>query len=196
MPNSFRYVASEEKASQFYTPCSLMERTNVTELVNACDVGCEDEWIFWLAYEAARCSKFFSYLWISSMEATAMREDFTNLRPDADYDPLYQSALYRQKIDWLISINAILLFSVLCHRTLNSGRVQMPTLAMLADCDSKIALFHKEKYYHVCLALEGTEAVNDRMASPKDAQAIRNACDVQRTMCISGAGEKPPSCAT
>ena len=107
MPNSFRYVASEEKASQFYTPCSLMERTNVTELVNACDVGCEDEWIFWLAYEAARCSKFFSYLWISSMEATAMREDFTNLRPDADYDPLYQSALYRQKIDWLISINAI-----------------------------------------------------------------------------------------
>ena len=63
---------------------------------------------------------------------------------------------------------------------------------MLADCDSKIALFHKEKYYHVCLALEGTEAVNDRMVSPKDAQALRNACDEQRTMCISGTREKAP----
>ena len=75
------------------------------------------------------------------MEDAAIREGFADLRPGGDYDPLYQSALCRQKADWLIGINASRLFSVLYHRTLNVGRVQTPTLAMLADRDSKIVLF-------------------------------------------------------
>ena len=101
-----------------------MERPDVTELVNACDAGREGELIFRLVYEAAGCSKPFSRLWISSMEDAAIREGFADLRPGADYDPLYQSALCRQKADWLIGINASRLFSVLYHRTLNVGRVQ------------------------------------------------------------------------
>lgn len=132
-----------------------MERPDVTELVNACDAGREGELIFRLVYEAAGCSKPFSRLWISSMEDAAIREGFADLHPGADYDPLYQSALCRQKADWLIGINASRLFSVLYHRTLNIGRVQTPTLAMLADRDSKIVLFRKEKYHYVRLALEG-----------------------------------------
>ena len=83
------------------------------------------------------------------MEDAAIREGFADLRPGKDYDPLYQSALCRQKADWLIGINASRLFSVLYHRTLNVGRVQTPTLAMLADRGSKIVLFRKEKYHHV-----------------------------------------------
>jgi len=63
--------------------------------------------------------------------------------PGADYEALYQSALCRQKADWLVGINATRLFSVLYHRTLNVGRVQTPTLAMMADRDAKITLFHK-----------------------------------------------------
>jgi len=118
------------------------------------------------------------------------REGFADLHPGADYDPLYQSALCRQKADWLIGINASRLFSVLYHRTLNIGRVQTPTLAMLADRDSKIVLFRKEKYHYVRLALEGAEAVSDRIVSPEDAQAIRDACDGQRAVCVSLVREK------
>ena len=190
LPDPFRYVVSEEKADQFHILRSLMERPDVTELVNACDAGREGELIFRLVYEAAGCSKHFSHLWISSMEDAAIREGFADLRPGADYDPLYQSALCRQKADWLIGINASRLFSVLYHRTLNVGRVQTPTLAMLADRDSKIVLFRKEKYHHVRLALEGTEAVSDRIVSPEDAQAIRDACDGQQAVCVSVVREK------
>ena len=190
LPDPFHYVVSEEKAGQFHILRSLMERPDVTELVNACDAGREGELIFRLVYEAAGCSKPFSRLWISSMEDAAIREGFADLRPGADYDPLYQSALCRQKADWLIGINASRLFSVLYHRTLNVGRVQTPTLAMLADRDSKIVLFRKEKYHHVRLALEGAEAVSDRIVSPEDAQAIRDACDGQRAVCVSLVREK------
>ena len=190
LPNPFRYVVSEEKAAQFHILRSLMERPDVTELVNACDAGREGELIFRLVYEAAGCKKPFSRLWISSMEDAAIREGFADLRPGGDYDPLYQSALCRQKADWLIGINASRLFSVLYHRTLNIGRVQTPTLAMLADRDSKIVLFRKEKYHHVRLALEGTEAVSNRIVSPEDAQAIRDACDGQQAVCVSLVREK------
>ena len=190
LPDPFRYVVSEEKAAQFHVLQSLMERTDVTELVNACDAGREGELIFRLVYEAAGCSKPFSRLWISSMEDAAIREGFSDLRPGADYDPLYQSALCRQKADWLIGINASRLFSVLYHRTLNVGRVQSPTLAMLADRDSKIVLFRKEKYHHVRLALEGAEAVSEKIPAMEDAQAIRDACDGQQAVCVSLVREK------
>ena len=124
------------------------------------------------------------------MEDAAIRAGFANLRPGADYDPLYQSALCRQKADWLIGINASRLFSVLYHRTLNVGRVQTPTLAMLADRDSKIVLFCKEKYHHVRLALEGAEAVSEKIPAMEDAQAIRDVCDGQRAVCVSVVREK------
>ena len=190
LPDPFRYVVSEEKATQFHVLQSLMERTDVTELVNACDAGREGELIFRLVYEAAGCSKPFSRLWISSMEDAAIREGFADLRPGADYDPLYHSALCRQKADWLIGINASRLFSVLYHRTLNIGRVQTPTLAMLADRDSKIVLFRKEKYHHVRLALEGIEAVSEKIPAMEDAQATRDACDGQQAVCVSLVREK------
>ncbi len=190
LPDPFRYVVSEEKATQFHVLQSLMERTDVTELVNACDAGREGELIFRLVYEAAGCSKPFSRLWISSMEDAAIREGFADLRPGADYDPLYHSALCRQKADWLIGINASRLFSVLYHRTLNIGRVQTPTLAMLADRDSKIVLFRKEKYHHVRLALEGAEAVSEKILAMEDAQAIRDACYGQQAVCVSLVREK------
>ena len=190
LPAPFRYVVSEEKAAQFHILRSLMERPDVTELVNACDAGREGELIFRLVYEAAGCTKPFSRLWISSMEDVAIREGFSDLRPGRDYDPLYQSALCRQKADWLIGINASRLFSVLYHRTLNVGRVQTPTLAMLADRDSKIVLFRKEKYHHVRLALEGAEAVSEKIPAMEDAQAVRDACDGQRAVCVSLVREK------
>ena len=190
LPEPFRYVLAKGKEDAFQNLKCLMERPDVTELVNACDAGREGELIFRLVYEAAGCSKPFSRLWISSMEDAAIREGFADLRPGGDYDPLYQSALCRQKADWLIGINASRLFSVLYHRTLNVGRVQTPTLAMLVDRDSRITLFRKEKYHHVRLALDGAEAVSEKIPAMEDAQAIRDACDGQQAVCVSLVREK------
>ena len=185
LPEPFRYVLAKGKEDAFQNLKRLMDRLDVTELVNACDAGREGELIFRLVYEAAGCSKPFSRLWISSMEDAAIREGFQDLRPGGDYDPLYQSALCRQKADWLIGINATRLFSVLYHRTLNVGRVQTPTLAMLVDQDWKITSFKKEKYHHVRLTLDGAEAVSERITSPEEAEALRAACAGASARCSS-----------
>ena len=185
LPEPFRYVLAKGKEDAFQNLKHLMEREDVTELVNACDAGREGELIFRLVYEMAGCQKPFSRLWISSMEDAAIREGFQNLRPGAEYDPLYQSALCRQKADWLIGINATRLFSVLYHRTLNVGRVQTPTLAMLVDRDWKITSFKKEKYHHVRLTLGGAEAVSERITSPEEAESLRAACADGPAVCTS-----------
>ena len=95
LPEPFRYVLVKDKADAFQNLKRLMDREDVTELVNACDAGREGELIFRLVYEMAGCTKPFSRLWISSMEDAAIREGFADLRPGAEYDPLYQSALCR-----------------------------------------------------------------------------------------------------
>ena len=190
LPEPFRYVLAKGKEDAFQNLKRLMERPDVTELVNACDAGREGELIFRLVYEAAGCTKPFSRLWISSMEEAAIREGFADLRPGGDYDPLYQSALCRQKADWLIGINASRLFSVLYHRTLNVGRVQTPTLAMLVDRDSRITLFRKEKYHHVRLALDGAEAVSEKITAPEEAETLRAACAGASASCTSVTHEK------
>lgn len=190
LPEPFRYEVATDKAAQFHILKKLMERSDVTELVNACDAGREGELIFRLVYETAGCTKPFSRLWISSMEDKAIREGFNNLRPGAEYDPLYQSALCRKKADWLIGINATRLFSVLYHRTLNVGRVQTPTLAMLAERDAKITLFEKERYHHVRLSLDGIEAVSEKIADRVDAENLKEACSGMAAVYTSVACEK------
>lgn len=185
LPEPFRYVLVKDKKDAFQNLKRLMDREDVTELVNACDAGREGELIFRLVYEMAGCTKPFSRLWISSIEDTTIREGFNDLRPGTEYDPLYQSALCRQKADWLIGINATRLFSVLYHRTLNVGRVQTPTLAMLVERDWKITSFKKEKYHHVRLTLDGAEAVSEKIAAPEKAEALRAACAADSAVCTS-----------
>ncbi len=107
------------------------------------------------------------------MEDAAIREGFANLRPDSDYDALYQSALCRAKADWLVGINATRLFSVLYHKTLTVGRVQTPTLKMLVDRDAKILSFQKEKYYTVGIHPGSLKADSGRIASMDEADTLR-----------------------
>ncbi len=99
------------------------------------------ELIFRAVYELAGCQKPMKRLWISSMEDSAIREGFENLRPGADYDGLRDAALCRAKVDWLVGINATRLFSVLYHRTLNIGRVMSPTLALIVQREAEIDAF-------------------------------------------------------
>ena len=171
LPEPFRYAPIPGKEAALDNVKRLMAREDVTEIVNACDAGREGELIFRLVYEMAGCRKPVLRLWISSMEDSAIREGFSELRPGAEYEALYQSALCRQRADWLVGINATRLFSVLYHRTLNVGRVQTPTLAMLVDRDSKITLFRKEKYHHVRLTFGGAEAVSEKITAPEEAES-------------------------
>ena len=190
LPEPFRYVLAPGKEDAFENLRTLMNRPDVDMVVNACDAGREGELIFRLVYEMARCTKPIERLWISSMEDMAIREGFNDLRPGAEYEALYQSALCRQKADWLVGINATRLFSVLYHRTLNVGRVQTPTLAMLAERDGKIMLFQKEKYHHVRLQVDGAEAVSEKIVSVEDAQAVQAACSGTSAVCTSVTREK------
>ena len=185
LPEPFRYVLVTGKEDTFENLRRLMNRPDVDTVVNACDAGREGELIFRLVYEMAGCRKPVERLWISSMEDMTIREGFNDLRPGVAYDALYQSALCRQKADWLVGINATRLFSVIYHRTLNVGRVQTPTLAMLAERDAKINGFQKEKYHYVRLKVDGSEAVSEKIISPEDAQAVKAACSGASAVCTS-----------
>ena len=185
LPEPFRYVLAPGKEDAFENLRALMNRPDVDTIVNACDAGREGELIFRLVHEMAGCRKPILRLWITSMEDSAIREGFSNLRPGTDYEALYQSALCRQKADWLVGINATRLFSVLYHRTLNVGRVQTPTLAMLAERDAKITLFHKEKYHLLRLTLDGTEAVSEKFTDPTEAEQAAAMCKGATVTCTA-----------
>ena len=185
LPEPFRYVLAPGKEAAFENLRSLMGRPDVDTIINACDAGREGELIFRLVYEMAGCRKPVRRLWISSMEDNAIREGFSDLRPGADYEALYQSALCRQKADWLVGINATRLFSVLYHRTLNVGRVQTPTLAMLVERERKISQFQKEKYYVLRLEVNGAEAVSDKFTDSTEAELTAAACKESAVICNS-----------
>lgn len=185
LPEPFQYVLIPGKEDAYRNLLALMNRPDVDTVVNACDAGREGELIFRLAYEMAGCHKPVERLWISSMEDSAIREGFQNLRPGSEYDALYHSALCRQKADWLVGINATRLFSVLYHRTLNVGRVQTPTLAMLAERNAKISGFQKEKYHHVRLKVGSTEAVSEKITDPTEAEQVKAACAGSSVICTS-----------
>ena len=99
IPEPWQYIIPDEKKQQFETIRELANRPDVESLVCATDAGREGELIFRFVYQMAGCQKPFSRLWISSMEDSAIRAGFQNLKPGADYDALYQSALCRSKAD-------------------------------------------------------------------------------------------------
>ena len=185
VPECWKHKILEGTKKQFGILKKLMRDSKVDEVICATDAGREGELIFRLVYEMAGCRKPVLRLWISSMEDSAIREGFSDLRPGADYEALYQSALCRQKADWLVGINATRLFSVLYHRTLNVGRVQTPTLAMLAERDAKITLFHKEKYHLLRLTLDGAEAVSEKFTDPSAAEQAAAMCKGAAVTCTS-----------
>ena len=140
------------------------------------DAGREGELIFRSVYELAGCQKPMKRLWISSMEDSAIREGFANLRPGTDYDGLRDAALCRAKADWLVGINATRLFSVLYHRTLNIGRVMSPTLALIVQREAEIDTFKPVPFYTVTLELPGFTVSGERMADKAAAEQLKTAC--------------------
>ena len=146
--------------------------------------------IFRFVYDVAKCNKPMRRLWISSMEDSAIKAGFADLKDGREYDTLYASALCRAKADWIIGINATRLFSCLYHKTLNVGRVQTPTLKMLVDRGEAISHFKKEKYYHVRLDLSGAEAASERISDKPGADTLKAACEAETAVCVSLTKEK------
>lgn len=190
LPQPWQFIVPDEKKQQFKIVRSLLNRPDVDSVTAATDAGREGELIFRFVYQMAGCTKPVKRLWISSMEDAAIREGFANLRPDSDYDALYQSALCRAKADWLVGINATRLFSVLYHKTLTVGRVQTPTLKMLVDRDAKILRFQKEKYYTVGIQSGSLKAGSGRIANMDEADTLRQACAGASAICSSVKREK------
>ena len=197
LPEHWRFTIARDKREQFDALRTLLRREDVTEVVNACDAGREGELIFRTVYALAGCSKPISRLWISSMEDTAIREGFAQLRPGRDYDGLHQAALCRAKADWLVGINATRLFSLLYGRTLNIGRVVSPTLALIVQREAEIAAFQPEPFYTVELDCGDLTLSGARTASKKEAQEAAARCQgtaaVVQSVERREKTEKPPA---
>lgn len=179
VPDPWRMKVAHAKKKQFSILKALMEREDVTEIVNGCDAGREGEAIFRYVYEQAGCKKPMKRLWLSSMEDDAILDAFAHLHDGAEYDRLYDAALCRAKADWLVGINATRLFSVLYHRTLNVGRVVSPTLALIVHRDAEIRAFQPERYYTASLTFPDFTAVSEKFKSKTEADAALAACEGQ-----------------
>ena len=190
LPQPWQFIVPDEKKQQFEVLRALLNRPDVDSVTAATDAGREGELIFRFVYQMAGCTKPVKRLWVSSMEDAAIREGFANLRPDSDYDALYQSALCRAKADWLVGINATRLFSVLYHKTLTVGRVQTPTLKMLVDRDAKILRFQKEKYYTVGIHSGSLKADSGCIADAETANSLKEKCTSAVAVCTSVKREK------
>ena len=178
IPQEWQHEVKSDTKAQYQILKKLMHDDRVDAIVCATDAGREGELIFRLTYNMAGCRKPMKRLWISSMEESAIRDGFHNLRPGSDYDNLYKSALCRQEADWLVGINGTRLFTVLYGgKALKVGRVQTPTLAMLVDRESKIMNFKKEAYYMAHIMENGLDAVSEHISDKTEAERIAGACE-------------------
>ena len=178
IPQEWQHEVKSDTKAQYQILKKFMHDDRVDAVVCATDAGREGELIFRLTYNMAGCRKPMKRLWISSMEESAIRDGFHNLRPGSDYDNLYHSALCRQEADWLVGINGTRLFTVLYGgKALKVGRVQTPTLAMLVDRESKIMNFKKEAYYMAHIMGNGLDAVSEHISDKTEADRIAETCE-------------------
>ncbi|MCL2053010.1 MAG: DNA topoisomerase 3 [Oscillospiraceae bacterium] len=192
IPDKWQYVVSQSKIKQFNIVKSLMNDNRVSEIILGTDAGREGELIARLVYEKAGCTKPCKRLWVSSMEESALKSAFDNLKDGREYDNLYHSALCRSKADWVIGINSTRIFSKLYNKKLNIGRVQTPTLAMLFERDNSIKNFTKEKYFHARLGNKDSdfEAVSERINDNAEAEKIKLNCNYSQAVVTSVTREK------
>ncbi|MFT3706330.1 MAG: DNA topoisomerase 3 [Archangium sp.] len=127
----------------------VLNRRDVSGVVCATDAGREGELIFRFIYEAAGCQKPVKRLWISSLTDSAIRDGFSRLRPQRDFDALAAAALGRSRADWLVGMNLSRAYGLARDEQLSVGRVQTPTLALLAEREVAIRDFKPEDYLEV-----------------------------------------------
>ena len=178
IPKEYKYEIVNTTKKQFNILKKLMNSKEVDAVINTCDAGREGEAIFRLVYMKANCKKKIERLWISSMEDSAIKEGFNNLKDGKYYDNLFDSAKVRAIADWLVGMNMSRLYSCLYDENYSIGRVQTPTLAMIVDRDFEIENFKKEKYYTVEIELDkfmlSTNRIDNRVIAEQLINLIGN----------------------
>ena len=173
IPSEYKYEVSKITKMQFNTLKKLMNDKEVSSVINACDAGREGELIFRLVYNQAKCNKPMERLWISSMEDSAIKNGFTNLKPGKEYDKLYEAAECRAYADWLVGMNMSRLYSIVNNQYYSVGRVQTPTLAMINKREEEILNFKKEKYFTVDLICDGITLSTERIDNLDEAKKLK-----------------------
>ncbi len=175
-PENWRLAVAKDKKAQFAVLKKLLNRKDLDYVVNACDAGREGELIFKRVYDMSGSKIPVKRLWISSMEDSAIREGFANLRNGREYADLCEAAVCRAKADWLVGMNATRAFTTKYYKRLTVGRVQTPTLAMLVERQDAIDGFVKEAYYKVTAWGNGIRAVSGNISKEADSLALAEQC--------------------
>lgn len=149
LPSTWPLVVLEETKKQFDVVKKILRRPDVDFVICATDAGREGELIFRYIYDASACSKPVRRLWISSLTPDAIRQGFRQLRDGKFYDPLADAARGRSRADWLVGMNLSRAYSLVFREDFSVGRVQTPTLAMVAERELAIRAFVPEDYLEV-----------------------------------------------
>lgn len=147
IPDPFKLVPIRQTTKQFNAVKTLLNRQDVNEVIIATDAGREGELVARWILAKAKSRKPIKRLWISSVTDQAIREGFNNLKDGRKYDHLYEAAVARAEADWVVGINATRALTVKYNAQLSTGRVQTPTLAMIANREQQIKNFKPKTYY-------------------------------------------------
>ena len=177
LPEAWKLKVSKDKKKQFDVLKGLMNRSDVEYLVNGCDAGREGELIFQRVYVLAGCRKPVKRLWISSMEDAAIQKGFQTMKSEEEYKNLCMAAVCRAQADWLIGMNGTRAYTTRYFKRLVVGRVQTPTLAMLAERQERIEHFQKEAFYKVALTDGKLTVVSENIANEEAADLLAALCN-------------------
>ncbi len=155
MPEKFQLVVIRQTGKQYQTVKHQLYRKDIGDVVIATDAGREGELVARWILKMAGSRKPVKRLWISSVTDKAIREGFQHLKDGRDYLPLYAAAEARAEADWLVGINGTRALTCKHNAQLSCGRVQTPTLALIAQREQAIRDFVPEKYYGVTLKSHG-----------------------------------------
>ena len=177
LPVAWKLKVSKDKKKQFDVLKVPMNRNDVEYLVNGCDAGREGELIFQRVYDLAGCRKPVKRLWISSMEDAAIQKGFQTMKSEEEYKNLCMAAVCRAQADWLIGMNGTRAYTTRYFKRLVVGRVQTPTLAMLAERQERIEHFQKEAFYKVALTDGKLTVVSENIANEEAADLLAALCN-------------------
>lgn len=153
LPPKWELVVIKQTSKQYHNVKTLVYRKDVSEIIIATDAGREGELVARWILDKSGCHKPLKRLWISSVTDKAIREGFSNLKDGRQYNNLYLAAQSRAKADWLVGINATRALTCKYNAQLSCGRVQTPTLAIIASREAEIRSFKPEEYYGLtCMA--------------------------------------------
>lgn len=171
MPDTLKLVVIGQSAKQFSVVKENILRNDINEIVIATDAGREGELVARWILEKIHCKKPVKRLWISSVTDKAIREGFAKLKDGREYLNLYDSAQARAQADWLVGINATRCLTVKYNSQLSCGRVQTPTIAIIAAREEEIRNFKPQKYFGLS-ALSGNTAFTWQDAKSNDTRSF------------------------